>query len=94
MDNECKWYDPACGLKWLADEIKAIFLWLYDAILAGVAVVIESIPVPSFLVDVPTYTLPSGLAWAADSLNIVFGVSVTVLAYTARFILRRIPLIG
>lgn len=94
MENQCSWYDPSCALKWLADELKAIWLWIYDGFMSGLASLFEAIPAPDFLANMQSYTLPPTLAWAADALNLTYGVGVIVTAYTARFILRRIPAIG
>jgi hypothetical protein len=94
MENECSWYDPSCSLKWLSDEFKALMLWFYDALLSGFAVVIEAIPLPDFLTNIPSFVLPSSVAWASDALNLTYGITVIVGAYVARFILRRIPFIG
>jgi hypothetical protein len=94
MENECSWYDPSCALSWLAEEIKAIFIWIYDGILSAIATLFESIPVPDFLANLQSYELPSSIAWAANALNLPFGLGIIVTAYTARFILRRLPFIG
>lgn len=94
MENECSWYDPSCALKWLADELKAFFLWLYDSILSGFAALLEMIPVPEFMANVGTFSLPSGVAYFASAFELPFAMGVIVAAYTARFILRRIPVIG
>lgn len=94
MENECSWYDPSCGLQWLADELKAIWLWIYDGILSGVATLFESVPVPDFLQNMQSYELPSSVAWFAEAFNIPYGLGVIVSSYVARFILRRIPFIG
>lgn len=94
MPNECKWYDPSCALTWLSDELKAIWLWLYDSILSGFAAVIEAIPVPDFLLNLHSFTLPPTLSWFVNCLNLPIGLGIVVTAYTARFILRRIPFIG
>ena len=94
MKNECSWYDPSCALKWLSDELKAIWLYIYDALLSGLAALFESIPVPDFLANIQSYTLPPAVAWAAESFNLEYGLGVIVAAYVARFIVRRIPIIG
>ena len=94
MENECIWYDPSCSLKWLADELKALWLWVYDALLSGFASIIEAIPVPDFLLNMQSLTLPASVAWVASSMNLTYGLTVIIGAYTARFILRRIPFIG
>lgn len=94
MENQCAWYDPSCGLAWIGNEIKQIFLWVYDAILSSFAKILEMLPVPAFLQNMQPFTIPSTVAWAAEALNLQFGLTVIVAAYTARFILRRIPVIG
>lgn len=94
MSNECSWYDPSCALQWLADEFKAFFIWAYDGILSGLAALFELIPVPDFLMNVPSYQIPASIAWALSAFNVPFGIGLVVSAYTARFILRRIPAIG
>jgi hypothetical protein len=94
MNNECSWYDPSCALAWLSAELKAFALWIYDAFMSGFSALVEAIPVPDFLANVGSYTLPSSLSWAAHALNLDIGLGIVVTAYTARFILRRIPFIG
>ncbi len=92
--NTCAWYDPSCGLAWFRDELQAFALWLWDSLLAGIASLFEAIPVPDFMLNVTTYTLPSTVAWAVSPFQIDIGLSIIVSAYIARFILRRIPIIG
>lgn len=94
MENSCEWYDPSCALKWLQDEFKAFWVWLYDGMMVGLSNLIDSIPVPSFMAEIQPIIFPASVGWAIDVMNIQFGVSVVVAAYTARFILRRIPFIG
>lgn len=93
-DSECGIFEVKCGLEWLADELKSILLWVYDSVMSGVAFIIESIPVPDFLANLQSYTIPPSVSWAADPFNIPAGIAIIVSAYTARFILRRIPFIG
>jgi len=92
--NSCEWYDPSCALQWLSDEFKAFWLYLYDSLITGLAVVVEAIPVPDFLSNIQSVSLPSGVAWFIEPFNIGYGLIAIVGAYTARFILRRIPFIG
>lgn len=94
MQNECAWYDPSCALSWLANEIKALFLWIYEGILSGILGILSAIPVPDFLTNLPTFTIPPSVAWFADAFNLTFGLSIIVSAYTVRFIIRRLPFIG
>lgn len=91
--ESCNWYDPSCALDWIADELKAFFLWVYDGLLSGFAGLLELIPVPDFMY-MSHIQLPSGVAYFADTFMIPEGLKIIATAYTARFILRRIPAIG
>lgn len=90
----CKWYDVPCWLGWLRDELKALLLWWYDSLLGGLASLLEAIPVPDFFAQISTIQVPDGVAFFASAFQLPFGVGLVVGAYTARFILRRIPFIG
>lgn len=89
----CDWYDVGCGLSWFSDELKLLFLWAYDSLLTGFVTVIDLIPAPDFL-TVGTVSLPPTVAYYAEAFKIREGIGIVVTAYTARFILRRIPGIG
>ena len=93
MAESCNWYDPSCALDWIGDELQAFFLWCYDGILSGLAALLEMIPVPDFL-NSASIQLPPAVAFFADVLMLPEGLQVIATAYTARFILRRIPGIG
>lgn len=93
MAESCNWYDPSCALEWIGDELQSFFLWCYDGLLSGFAVLLELIPVPDFLL-MSNIQLPSGVAYFADAFMIPEGLQIIATAYTARFILRRIPGIG
>lgn len=94
MENSCEWYDISCGLKWLSDEFKAFFLWVFDSIMAGFAKVIELIPVPDFLENMQSQVMTPAVSWFLQPFELQYGLIAIGSAYTARFILRRIPLIG
>ncbi len=93
-ENECSWYDPSCAFKWFADELRFFAVWVYDGFMSGLSAIISAIPVPDFLANLQSFTLPPAVAWAAEAFNIPYGLAVIVSAYTARFILRRIPAVG
>lgn len=93
-ENTCGWYDPGCALAWVRDELQAFSLWLWGEILSGMASVFESFPVPDFLMNIGVHTMPDSVSWAASAFHLEMGLAVIVSAYTARFILRRIPVIG
>lgn len=90
----CSWYDPSCQLSWIGDELQSFGLWIYDSILSGLATAFEALPVPDFLLNISSFALPSSVTWVAAPFQIDVGIGIIVSAYTARFILRRIPGIG
>lgn len=90
----CKALDVGCWLTWVFDEIELFFHWVWGSILDGLVYAFSLIPLPSFLENIPSYTLPSGVAFYAQYFELQFGLEVIVTAYIARFILRRIPGIG
>ena len=92
--NACEWYDPSCSLAWLRDELQLFFVWIWDSVLSGLAAVFEAIPVPDFMLNLDSYSIPSGVAWAVEPFQVPLGLGIIVSAYVARFVLRRIPLIG
>jgi len=94
MENTCSWYDPSCALTWLRDELHAFSLWVWNGILSSMASLFEVIPIPSFMTGLGVHTLPPGISWAASAFQLDVGLTIIVSAYTARFILRRIPVIG
>ena len=94
VSNTCSFYDPSCSLEWLRDEFQSFSIWLFDSLLNAIALLFESIPVPDFFSQATTYTIPPSVSWAATAFNLPAGIAIIVTAYTARFILRRIPIIG
>ncbi len=92
--NSCEWYDPSCALAWIRDELQAVGVWMWNSVLSGAASVLEAIPVPDFMQNVGSHTLPSSVSWAASAFQLDVGLGIIVSAYVARFILRRIPIIG
>ena len=92
--NLCEWYDPSCGVNYIADEIGFLILDAYSSVLSSVVSVFNAIPVPSFLSNVGTFTIPAGVSWGAEMMNVEAGIGIFIAAYTFRFVLRRIPVIG
>lgn len=91
---ECDVFDVGCQLGWLIDEFKLLFVWIYNGLLSGLAAVFEAIPAPSFLLNVSSYSLPDSVLYFTTLFQMPAGVAIMVSAYSARFILRRIPGIG
>ncbi|WP_096085883.1 hypothetical protein [Agaribacterium haliotis] len=94
MENECSWYDPSCSLTWLSEELKLLAVWAYDHFMQGLASLVSYIPVPDFLLNAGTMEIPAGVAWFAAPFQIEWGIGIMVSAYLARFLVRRLPVIG
>ena len=83
-------------LVWLKD----LFLWLplkiTELALDGLALVIEAIPVPSFLNDAPGYlsNIDPTVAYFLAAFEFGNGLAIIFSAYILRFLIRRIPLVG
>jgi hypothetical protein len=93
-ENTCAWYDPTCAISGLVEDLRLLFVSLWNSILSGLATLFESISPPSFLANLTTIDIPPSVSWAVDIFQIDFGIGVIVSAYTLRFIIRRIPGIG
>lgn len=83
-------------LKWFVEWAEWIPKKIYSAVMDGVAKFINAIPVPSFMNDAAGAFagIPSTVMYFASSFELNFGIKVVLLALVARFVLRRIPLIG
>jgi hypothetical protein len=92
--NTCEWYDPSCGINYVGDEIGLLILDAYSGVLDSVVSVLGAIPMPAFLSNIGTFNSPASVSWGADMMNIEYGIGIFIAAYTFRFILRRIPVIG
>jgi hypothetical protein len=92
--GNCSIWDIGCALDWLRDEFQSFSMWLWEKILSSIATAFESIPVPGFLLDVGSYSLPETVSWAISPFNIEIGFGIIVSAYVSRFIIRRLPIVG
>ena len=90
---ECSRFDFGCHLSWLESELVQIVLGIYESILSALSGLVSLIPAPAFL-TVNQAALPSSVLYFSDLLNLSYGLSVVVSAYSLRFLLRRIPFIG
>ena len=88
------WLSSALLFLWQAIDFLPRHLWVL--LLQGLAKVVNDIPVPSWLSAAPAdfSSLPPWVVYFASALQIGPGLSIVVSAYVARFILRRIPLVG
>ncbi len=68
--------------------------WWMEQILNLSAGLLSIIPVPDFLLNMGSYTLPDNVSYYAAPFMLEEGFVIIVTAYIARFTLRRIPFIG
>ena len=83
----------------MLDLIVRILANFWDEILKSIADIffniLDSIPVPSFVADLPNYASQlGGATYWLDVLNIGAGMGMIFSAYVIRFSIRRIPFIG
>tara|TARA_A100001391_G_scaffold68654_1_gene43891 strand:+ start:4748 stop:5038 length:291 start_codon:yes stop_codon:yes gene_type:complete len=90
----CAFYDVGCWTGHFVDGVNDFVLWLLEMLLGSVISVIEAIPVPGWLDQAASVSLPDSMLWLSGILQLPFGMTVFVSAYTLRFLIRRIPLIG
>lgn len=83
-------------LEWMVD----LLLWwprkLWEMMLDGLASLFEAIPVPDFMTNLGSFFsgLDPGIAFFLQDLQFGLGVGMIISAYTIRFVIRRIPVIG
>ncbi len=68
--------------------------WLLAQVVNLSAGLLSHIPVPDFLLNMQSYTLPDGVSFYVQAFMLEEGFLIIVSAYIARFILKRIPFIG
>ena len=71
-----------------------IFAGLFVLIMGGAVIAFETLPTPDFMLSVQQFTFPPSVTYFLDIAQLDYGLAITGSAYTARFILRRIPGIG
>lgn len=91
--EQCQVLDIGCHLSSLFSYFADFFNWIYSKILDGAAYALSAIPVPDWL-DAPSFSLPDGVLWFANVLQLQEGVAIMTSAWVARFIIRRLPVIG
>lgn len=82
------------------DKLEELLLWvpkkIWEWVLDQVASAIEAIPVPDFFNDAKSALsgIPSEIGYFIEPFNFGAGLSIIIGAYLARFLIRRIPVIG
>jgi len=97
------WSFPNKLLEWLQDAYDSFidFLenfpqWVFSGICEAVVKFFEAIPVPQFFHDAGSamQSIPPQVIFFTSMFRLDFGVTVVLLAYLIRFVIRRIPIIG
>lgn len=91
--NECSALDFSCHFGNLMQMIQGFFLWIWESILSALVAVLSAIPVPSWMTS-GTFSLPDGVLWFAQALELDYAAGVMATAWTLRFFIRRLPIIG
>lgn len=95
MDSStCDVFDVSCWLTAFFTELKLFAIGIYGWFLDGASVIINLIPLPDFLQDMPSYTLPAEVAYYAQHLQLTAGIAIVSTAFGLRFLVRRLPFIG
>jgi hypothetical protein len=65
-------------------------------VLAGLAAVLSAMPVPDWLSGATgaVANIPPGVAYLIGTMHIATGCGIMISAYTIRFLIRRLPVIG
>jgi hypothetical protein len=81
---------------WLGTFLLDLPLYVLSLLLAGLAALINDIPAPGFFTDAAGWisSVPPLVAYVLQTMQIGTGMVIIVTAYTTRFLIRRIPLIG
>lgn len=97
------WAFPGKLLQWLQDAFDSIIefietfpQWVFNGLCQGVVKFFEAIPVPQFFHQAgdAMQSIPPEVLYFAAMFRLDFGVSVVLLAFLIRFVIRRIPIIG
>jgi hypothetical protein len=82
----CSFYDVPCNASWV--------VWIWQTVLNGATFLFEMIPIPDFLLNIQPVTIPSSVGFFLGPFAIEYGIGIIVSAYIARFLVRRIPVVG
>jgi hypothetical protein len=82
--------------QWCLDLLVKLPLHLWVLVLGGLQSAIGAIPVPSFFADASNYVagMPPWVVYVGGAMQLKYGLGVVTTSFIARWILRRIPLIG
>lgn len=97
--TDCDFGDVGCYTTAFGEWLTDVLLWwprkMFELFLDGAAMIINAIPLPDAFTDIGSYTGAfSGTAYYLHMFAVSEGVGIVLGALLARFIVRRIPLIG
>lgn len=83
-------------LQWLLEFVDWCIVECLKVIGTACVAVVAAIPVPSFFTNASTSlsSLPSGVLYFAQSIDLSTGIATLISAVILRFLIRRIPFIG
>jgi hypothetical protein len=90
----CSFYDVPCNASWVVIQLEIFGIWLWQTVLNGATSLFEMIPIPDFLLNIQPVTIPSSVGFFLGPFAIEYGIGIIVSAYIARFLVRRIPVVG
>jgi len=81
---------------WLKDLLLWLPLKLTELLLDGLALLVESIPVPTWLQGAGGFlsAIDPTVAFFLEAFQFGQGLTIVIAAYIIRFLIRRIPVIG
>jgi hypothetical protein len=83
-------------VSWFLGIMQNLAEWVVDGVLKALAGIIEAIPVPDFLSSAAAVFggIPDGVVYLLGVAKFGTGLSIVAAAYLARFLIRRLPLVG
>lgn len=83
-------------LDWLLSFIDWVGIEVTKIFMAGLAAILNAIPVPDWMASAGSAisNFPPGAAYFLATMHIGAGATIMVSAFTIRFIIRRLPIIG
>lgn len=81
---------------WIWQAVQSLGLIVFNALMTGLATVIQDIPAPTFFADVAGWvgSIPSFAAYLIQGLEIPQGIAIVCAALVVRFLIRRLPFVG
>jgi hypothetical protein len=83
-------------LAWLLGFVTWCVVQVVSLVLAGLSAIFNAIPVPAWIASASgaIANLPPGVAYLISSLELTTGAGIMISAYTIRFVIRRLPVVG